>query len=568
MSSVTLKSSRKKSKKTLKQTDIKPNFLHSVKKGLKNLYSSFPVDVKFWIFIPVYNFERFLNRCFKSLKNQTYTNYNLLIIDDCSTDDSSNIIADWAKQFTAKIIRNKDNMGPGYTKWQAVQYINKVSDKNDIFLIMDGDDFFYNKYALETVLTNYLTKKCWMSYGSDNGKFSKSTMKLSNEIISVARKDETFNFQHPRTCLCFLLKYFTEKDFQDAQKQWLRRVTDRMFVYKLLELCGEKNICNIKECIYHYRTHNNNVRKKVSNAYKNDIINYISKTDSVKMLDEKIHIVMCCYKRHNNLKEIIRSVDKQTLAKRIVFHIINTNPEPSKWELLKSLISEPGLYKAIEINICNTNKNLYGYARFLYVKHLLKTTIVPYVIFIDDDQKLSPTWVADMYATRQPLNYNCWFGRIFNMNKENEEIDYWDGLLSSKAEFQKPEYAALKEFHYGGTCGCIIDTNVFRFETLFRCPDEYRNIEDLWLSYVIKQIIGGKINITRLPIVMHQFENESQTALWRTIGERKSVFLRHLIETGFIRTKGYNKKKLELLLEKNNDADRFISKFIYYSLQE
>lgn len=565
MSSATLKHSGKKGRKTLKQAVIKDSFLRSVKLGAKNL--PFAIDMKFWIFVPVYNFDKFLNQCLRSIHTQTYKNYCLVIIDDCSSDSSPSIISKWSTMFDSlKVIKNKDNMGPGHTKWQAIQYVRKKANKNDVFLIMDGDDCFLNKYALETIVTNYLTHKCWMTYGSDNGKFAKRTFKQDKQRIDEVRKKARFNFQHPRTCLCFLLTYFTEADFQDEDKQWLRRVTDRMFVYKLLELSGERRVCNIKDRIYLYREHADNVRNKVSKDYKEEIIKFISKTESAKQIEEKIHIVMCCYKRHENIKDIIVAVDKQSVAKRVVFHVINTNPEPAKWLFLKSLIEEPSLVKHIEIRLCNTKKNLFGYARFLYVKQLLKTDVVPYVLFIDDDQKLAPTWVADMYATRQPLAYNCWFGRLFNMHKETAKIGYWDGVLSTNEEFRKPEYDAVTQFHYGGTCGCIIDTNVFRFEILFRCPDEYRNIEDLWLSYVVKQIVGGRINVTRIPIVMHQFENEGKTALWRTIGERKSVFLRELIDCGFIRAAGYNKRCLDGKLEKENDSEKSIRAFEYYEL--
>jgi hypothetical protein len=168
-----------------------------------------------------------------------------------------------------------------------------------------------------------------------------------------------------------------------------------------------------------------------------------------------------------------------------------------------------------------------------------------------------------MYATRKPLTYNCWFGRVFKIHDEVSKFGYWDSILSYSTEFKNSKYDSMKEFHYGGTCGCVIDSNVFRFNILFQCPAEYRNIEDLWLSYVVKQIIGGKINLIRLPVKMHQFDNEGETALWKTIGERKSVFLRLLIECGYIKTRGFNKQKLEGVIEDKNDSQKLIDKFTF-----
>jgi hypothetical protein len=470
---------------------------------------------------------------------------------------------DWQKRFTSvHIITNKQNKGPGYTKWQAIQYVAQKANKHDVFTILDGDDAYSSSTALETIVNAYLITNCWMTHGSAAGIFSKRTFKLDQDDIKRIRKDEKFNFQHPRSCLCFLLAYMKETDFQDARGKWLLRVTDRIFVFKLLELSGEKNVCNIKDSIYFYREHSDNVRNKIPKDYKQDIIKYIATTTPVKRIEERINIVMCCYKRHDNLKTIINAIDNQTVANRITLHIINTSEDETKWHYLKYL-SKSDLVKNIVLKVCNANKNLYGYARFLYVKYLLKTEFSPYVIFIDDDQKLNKDWVEKMYGTRAPLAYNCWFGRVFKIYDEASKFGYWDSILSYSSEFRNVKYDSMKEFHYGGTCGCVIDTNIFRFNILFRCPMEYRNIEDLWLSYIVKQVVGGKINLIRLPIKMHQFDNEGETALWKTIGERKSVFLRRLIECGYIKSRGFNKVLLGELIEEDNDSQKSIANFTF-----
>ena len=140
---------------------------------------------------------------------------------------------------------------------------------------------------------------------------------------------------------------------------------------------------------------------------------------------------------------------------------------------------------------------------------------------------------------------------------------YTDFFVRCANEFKNVKYDSMKELHYGGTCGCVIDANIFRFNAVFHCPNEYRNIEDLWLSYVVKQVVGGKINLIREPIKMHQFDNEGETALWKTIGERKSVFLRLLIECGYIKTKGFNKDKLGGLIEEKDDSQKLIDNFTF-----
>ena len=547
MSALTLKSVKKdRSGLKTRKRRFATNFLNSVKHNSVGIYNKpfFQVDIKFWIFIPVYNFGKFLESCFKSLEKQSFQHFRVLVIDDCSTDDCPKIIKAWSKRLGGlEVITNLEHKGLAYTKWQAITWTRMRAAKNDIFTILEGDNYFSTKAALEIIVNKYLTTKCWTTYGSAGSKRA-FTLKHTD----IMRGVERFDFQHPHTCLAFLLDYMVKEDFIG---NWL---TDRQFVSNLLELSGPGNICHIKQVLYKYRRQDDNAHNKVPNSYKRQ---------PALAVEEKIHIVMCCYKRHENLKDIIIAIDKQSVAKRIVFHIVNTNPEVEKWRFLKRLIAEAELVKNIEIRICNTNKNLFGYARFLYTKSLLISEIIPYVIFIDDDQKLTQKWVENIYNTRAALAYNCWFGRIFDKFNDVSEMGYWKGVDSSSKPWSQAKYDSLKIFDYGGTGGSIIDTNIFRFDILFRCPDTYRNIEDLWLSFVVKQIVGGKINIFREKIVQNEFANENKTALWKTIGDRKSVFLRSLVNLGYLKGQGFLGRELEKFVEKKSDADKSISKFTF-----
>ena len=239
MSSKTFKHNKTSGRKTQKNTQYSSktiaNYITSVKQG-SNISKYFSIDFKIWVFIPVYNFAKFLNRSFESVNRQSYTKFKLVVIDDGSDDNSSKIIEDWSKKFDSMhVITNKTNKGPGFTKWQAIQYVSKRADKNDVFTILDGDDAYSSNRTLETIINAYLITNCWMTHGSADGIFSKRTFRLNEDDINNMRKNEGFNFQHPRSCLCFLLEYMKETDFQDDAGKWLMRVTDRMFVFKLLE---------------------------------------------------------------------------------------------------------------------------------------------------------------------------------------------------------------------------------------------------------------------------------------------------------------------------------------------
>ena len=61
------------------------------------------------IITPVYNGEDFLDRCIKSVLAQTYQNWELLLIDDGSVDDSTRIIEAYLADDRIKLLKNESN---------------------------------------------------------------------------------------------------------------------------------------------------------------------------------------------------------------------------------------------------------------------------------------------------------------------------------------------------------------------------------------------------------------------------------------------------------------------------
>ena len=98
------------------------------------------------IIIPMYNAEKYLGECLNSLLAQTFCDYEIIVIDDCSTDKSFEIAKNYISKFKdkIKIIRRKKNSGgAGLPKNDGL----KISRGEYIFF-MDSDDMI-TKTALE-----------------------------------------------------------------------------------------------------------------------------------------------------------------------------------------------------------------------------------------------------------------------------------------------------------------------------------------------------------------------------------------------------------------------------------
>jgi glycosyltransferase involved in cell wall biosynthesis len=99
------------------------------------------------IITPVYNQEKFIGQTIASVVNQSYQNWEMLIVDDCSVDKSWKVIRSWAeKDSRIKIFRNKTNKGL-IKNWKFL--IDNSRGGHIAFL--EGDDVFYHQNIKEKV---------------------------------------------------------------------------------------------------------------------------------------------------------------------------------------------------------------------------------------------------------------------------------------------------------------------------------------------------------------------------------------------------------------------------------
>lgn len=123
--------------------------------------------MKYTIIITVYNKEKYIRRAIESAINQTYDNYQVIIVNDGSTDNSEKIIQEYTNNIKVKYYK-KDNTGVSDTRNYA---INKVN--SSYFLFLDADDYLslnlleeVDKYSNYDVLSfnavNYDNNDCFI----------------------------------------------------------------------------------------------------------------------------------------------------------------------------------------------------------------------------------------------------------------------------------------------------------------------------------------------------------------------------------------------------------------------
>lgn len=89
------------------------------------------------VIVPIYNVEQYLNRCIESIVNQTYTNLEIILVDDGSPDYCPQMCDEWAKKDNRVIVLHKENGGLSDARNAGM----KVSNGEYICFI-DSDDWF------------------------------------------------------------------------------------------------------------------------------------------------------------------------------------------------------------------------------------------------------------------------------------------------------------------------------------------------------------------------------------------------------------------------------------------
>lgn len=98
------------------------------------------------VIIPVYNVENYLEKCINSVLNQSYRNYEILLIDDGSTDKSGIICDKYAKKYKTISTFHKKNSGLGLTRNYG---LTKAKGKYVTFI--DSDDYIKNDYLKKLI---------------------------------------------------------------------------------------------------------------------------------------------------------------------------------------------------------------------------------------------------------------------------------------------------------------------------------------------------------------------------------------------------------------------------------
>ena len=210
------------------------------------------------VIIPMYNTEKYIGECLSSLANQTFQNFEFIVVDDCSTDDSRKVVQSFFASFGDRLTLAKlsEHVGlPGIVRNFA---LNMARGKYIYFI--DSDDFIApdtleNLYAV----AEKFSEKCFR-FPDEFGKESRKVESYQTGKFVTAPTLETFDigarvegFTQKRFLWWACNKLFRRKFLRDNKITFPAIKAWEDFVFTLECIIAAKNYVRVPFVSYYYR---------------------------------------------------------------------------------------------------------------------------------------------------------------------------------------------------------------------------------------------------------------------------------------------------------------------------
>lgn len=212
--------------------------------------------MKFSIVVPVYNVEKYLKKCLDSIFEQQFEDYEVIAVDDGSTDKSNNILNEYIQKSTKLKVIHQENKGLGGARNTGIE-----NARGEYLVFLDSDDYIDSKMLM--VLNDYLEK-----YNLDILAFD------------CSKVDENYNFMEKVSYDNFKNKYssLSKKNFLCLNQLHVQKYIEKNYLM-IIMLNFQKNfgmkILQQFLNLYHIQTISDILKKVFIIMFNNLIVSLI-----------------------------------------------------------------------------------------------------------------------------------------------------------------------------------------------------------------------------------------------------------------------------------------------------
>ena len=224
--------------------------------------------MKLSVIVPVYNVEKYLDKCLNSLANQTFKEMEVIIVNDGSLDNSEEIIDKYVKKYDNFTSYKKKNGGLSSARNYGIKYAS-----GEYIAFLDSDDYvtydMYEKMYEKAKSNNFDMVVCDVNYVS-NDKEWVVTSNIKNDTTDI--KKVMYNIYPAAWNKIFKKEILVNNKIYFKEGVWFEDVE---FIYRLLPYI--KNIGVIHEPFNQYVQREGSI----TNTVNKKIYDYVYNMDSI-----------------------------------------------------------------------------------------------------------------------------------------------------------------------------------------------------------------------------------------------------------------------------------------------
>lgn len=317
------------------------------------------------IIVPVYNVEKYLNRCIESIVSQSYKKLEIILVDDGSTDKSAQICDDWGIKDSRIKISHQQNGGVSVARNEGLS-LTDINSKYVIFV--DSDDYFIDSNAIMYLYSailrggelaaNYFCDD-YINLHIDHEKFCR----FITSVYSYGPVEKIFLLDIIRkNNLCFDIN--------------LKSAEDTLFIRQYLKYCIEIQLIN-KDLYFYFQGNENSLTKKgyidfclyfekklLALEVLLPIINFTIEEKERFISERAIHGIKICFEHY------YKNFTKDIYLKKFVDTIVAISPYVKTLSINNKKLLK--WYKFVKIDKAENIYNKYFRFRVLMINHSLK----------------------------------------------------------------------------------------------------------------------------------------------------------------------------------------------------
>lgn len=206
------------------------------------IYKARDNQTKFVFVVPSYNNKQWYRRNLGSIFTQNYDNYRVIYIDDCSPDNTGELVAEYVQELgkadRVTLIRNTKRMRAMANIYKAVH----MCADDEVVVMLDGDDWLAYEHVLETLNTIYANPQVWLTFGSfcmfPEGKGWAAN--IPQDVVDM----NAFRFfqpapSHLRTFYAGLFKKIDKQDLCE-DGEFYEYTYDLAMMFPMIEMAAER----------------------------------------------------------------------------------------------------------------------------------------------------------------------------------------------------------------------------------------------------------------------------------------------------------------------------------------